>query len=234
MITLKEFIELNEISRIGAKTFTGSGTLSNYDGTLFPKAKWLPGNAGLMYDITMKSHPIILLIDPYKKTGSKVIGELTLIRWEPFPMKNAYKVDTITVDTKYRGKGIAKALYGIVLSILHINLLSGISQTPGGRINWISLNRIPGCEVKGYISLPDKLFNSNTTPLKDALDSIMDLGTDYLGAKTYKGNKTHYFTFPVSEADNGELSMELETKIKLYSNFHEEHVKTGLVASWVG
>lgn len=84
-----------------------------------------------------------------KIAPGQLIGKLEIssVRW--FPLPNAVAVEVITVDEDYRGQGIAKALYGIVLTIMKLPLVAGDSQTPGGRINWVSLASIPGVEVKG-------------------------------------------------------------------------------------
>ena len=89
----------------------------------------------------------------FRRAPGKLVGELTLGKAYDFPLRNAVKVGVITVDEDYRGMGLAKALYGIVLTIMKRPLVAGSSQTPGGRRNWLSLSQIPGVEMKGYFGI---------------------------------------------------------------------------------
>lgn len=92
----------------------------------------------------------------YDRSPGKLIGQLTVDDvGSSFPLPGAVQVGTITVDEDYRGMGLAKALYGIVLTIMRRPLLAGSSQTPGGRKNWLSLSQIPGVEMKGYFKVDD-------------------------------------------------------------------------------
>ena len=139
----------------------------------------LPGGSGLFYSIKSDSdgtRQFIFIIDPkhVEKTLSRRFGEtveefiarvkevhrtgskpqpkiVAKLSVEDFssPIPNAVQVGSITVDEDYRGMGLAKALYGIVLTIMKKTLLAGNEQTPGGRRNWMSLASIPGVEVKG-------------------------------------------------------------------------------------
>jgi GNAT superfamily N-acetyltransferase len=81
------------------------------------------------------------------ESPGQLIGKLSVEQEKDFPLRRAVQVSTITVDEDYRGVGIAKALYGIVLTILKRPLLAGTSQTPGGRRNWVSLASIPGVQM---------------------------------------------------------------------------------------
>ena len=106
----------------------------------------------------------------------RAIGQLTLSKAK-LPLEGALKVETITVDENYRGRGLAKALYGIVLSIMRRPLVSGESQTPGGRKNWVSLSQISGVEMHGYVAIRDDKIDSNNT-----IDTLMGrLGAQYVG-----------------------------------------------------
>jgi hypothetical protein len=143
------------------------------------------------------------------------------------------------VDEDYRGVGIAKALYGIVLTILKRPLLAGTSQTPGGRRNWVSLAGIPGVEMKGYISFDEDDLDtrrnpySMTTPAKanKNIDTIMgQLGGQYIGKSRF-GDV--YFAFDVKPNTTGtELEAHVKTKLSaVYGNYNSD---AGLYAVWTG
>ena len=157
-----------------------------------------------------------------------LIGKLVLEDVPYFPLKGALQVDTITVDEDYRGQGVAKSLYGIVLSILRRPLLAGRSQTPGGRRNWASLASIPGVDVKGYIAINESRF-ANPDSDQD-IDTIMGrLGGQYIGPSRPFG--IHYFAFDVVPG-SGELAPAVKTKMSQIYN--GDSSPTGLYAVWSG
>lgn len=164
----------------------------------------------------------------------KTIGKLTTISWNNFPLKGSLIVGTITVDEDYRGLGIAKALYGIVLTILKRPLIAGDSQTPGGRRNWVSLSQIPGVEVRGWVKIDDNLIDDSTAR-SDNIDVLMgQLGADYMGTHQTGFYKPHYFSFDVQPGKDGR---ELEATVKTHlSKIYNEGYKitTGLYAVWTG
>ena len=172
----------------------------------------------------------------------QVIGKLILSKYEG-PISNAYQVQTITVDEDYRGMGIAKALYGIVLHTMGKTLVSGEDQTPGGRRNWVSLARIPGVEVKGLLRIDDnelgltkpipkdagpyyrKNFNTQQRAAGNTIDKLVELGLQYVGTK--RGDR--YFAFDVVPGET-ELAPAVKTKLShIYDTYD-----TLLYAKWVG
>lgn len=177
-----------------------------------------------------------------QRTGKKIpqiIGKLTLGAARFFPMKGALQVGTITVDEDYRGVGLAKALYGIVLTIMKRPLVAGDSQTPGGRRNWVSLASIPGVEMKGYISIDEEDLNPSAhdyAPYKKQVEQNIDtimgkLGGQYIGKGRYE---TEYFAFDVKPSSTGK---ELEAYVKqnmakVYDASYS--FGTGLYAVWAG
>jgi hypothetical protein len=175
------------------------------------------------------------------KAPGQLIGKLSVSEAKYFPLKGAVQVDTITVDEDYRGMSLAKALYGIVLTIMKRPLLAGSSQTPGGRRNWLSLASIPGVEMKGYFSMDDDDLNPNaersrfsdTTPaqVNKNIDIIMgQLGGQYMG----KGrHDDEYFAFDVQpDTTKQELKAYVDTKLsKVYGGYNSD---TGLYAVWTG
>ena len=177
-----------------------------------------------------------------QRTGKRIpqiIGKLTLEPPYYFPLKGALQVSTITVDEDYRGVGLAKALYGIVLTIMKRPLLAGSSQTPGGRKNWVSLSKIPGVEMKGYISVQD--YELDVRPGRDdmkwvkkaeeSIDEIMGkLGGQYIG----KSGSGHFFAFDVQPNTTGtELEDAVEQKVAhVYGG--KASFEGGLFAVWTG
>lgn len=184
----------------------------------------------------------------YNRAPGKLIGQLTVNDvGSSFPLPGAVQVGTITVDEDYRGMGLAKSLYGIVLTIMRRPLLAGSSQTPGGRKNWLSLSQIPGVEMKGYFKVDD--YDINTMDPKDSppwdrgrvprqnkaaekrIDTIMgELGGQYIGQNRW-GN--HYFAFDVRpNTTKQELEAHVNTKLsQIYGGYYSSG---GLYAVWTG
>lgn len=178
------------------------------------------------------------------KPSPKIVAKLAVDDFSS-PIPNSVQVSTITVDEDYRGHGLAKALYGIVLTIMKKTLVAGSSQTPGGRRNWMSLANIPGVEVKGFVQIDtdDVEFTTKDWPdlpqyqraMKvrekevDAIhNNIMQLGGQFIGKNKY----SEYWAFDVMPGD-GELTPAVKNSLsKLYSNSGYE--QTGLFARWVG
>jgi hypothetical protein len=172
-------------------------------------------------------------------TPGQLIGKLSVSNANNFPLKGAVQVDTITVDEDYRGVGLAKALYGIVLTILKRPLLAGSSQTPGGRRNWLSLASIPGVEMKGYFSMDEDDLDtrrdpySSTTPAKanKNIDTIMgQLGGQHIGSNRHG---EEFFAFDVQpDTSKQELKAYIDTNLsKVYGGYNSS---TGLYAVWTG
>lgn len=187
----------------------------------------------------------------FERSPGKLIGQLTVDSVDRiFPMPGAVKVGTITVDEDYRGMGIAKALYGIVLTIMKRPLLAGSSQTPGGRRNWLSLSQIPGVEMKGYVSVADdsletrdpsdagrysnkRWIASQNKAAEDRIDIIMGkLGGQHIGHNKYNG---HYFAFDVKpNTTKQELEAYIDTNLsKVYTSSYGGS-NAGLYAVWTG
>jgi hypothetical protein len=184
----------------------------------------------------------------FDRAPGRLVGKLSLHNMSSdFPLKGALQVGTITVDEQYRGVGLAKALYGIVLTIMKRPLLAGSSQTPGGRRNWLSLSQIPGVEMKGYFSIEDyDLTTRDTKNISRAsdrkwvqkknqyseqlIDTIMGkLGGQHLG-NTRHG---HFFAFDVQpNTTKQELKAHVDTQLnKVYGSYNSD---TGLYAIWTG
>ena len=170
----------------------------------------------------------------------QLIGKLSVSHAPGFPLKGAVQVDTITVDEDYRGVGLAKELYGIVLTIMKRPLIAGTSQTPGGRRNWVSLASIPGVEMKGYVIFDSDELDPSDDSYEDPrkaeknINTIMGkLGGQYLGRNR---SGVEYFAFDVKPNTTGqELEGYVKTNLsKVYTGYNSDSDNTGLFAVWTG
>jgi hypothetical protein len=188
----------------------------------------LPGNNNYYYSISDNgdSTGIYILDD------GDIIGKLELESVD-FPLKRAVIVDYITVHKHYTGFGIAKSLYGIVLSIMRRPLVSGNMQTSGGRRNWLSLSKIPGVKVRGYIKINDSSFDGDNKYYRQIADrkieAIMNSGAEYIGQDA---NENHYFAFDVEGGDN-QMKAVVDT-VELYSRDFDITYDIGMFAQWSG
>lgn len=166
-----------------------------------------------------------------------VLGYMSVFPKPLFPLPRAHSVGLIAVHPEYQSRGIAKSLYGVVLSLLRYTLISGADQTPGGRRNWLSLSQIPGVEIRGYIPVNDQSFdsadsNNENRQFNELIDSVMDMGGEYLGKGQHRYyGTTHYFAFDVVPG-TGELEAAVKTRLKLYGI--PKLVNPGLYAVWYG
>lgn len=177
----------------------------------------------------------------FDQSPGKLVGQLTVDSvGRSFPMPGAVQVGTITVDEDYRGGGIAKALYGVVLTIMKRPLLAGTSQTPGGRRNWVSLSQVPGVQMKGYVSVDDDELDTDptlqgtrsATRAEKNIDTIMGkLGGEYIGQNNHG---EHYFAFDVKpNTSKQELESYVNTNLsRVYGGGYNS--SGGLYAVWTG
>lgn len=194
--------ELDEIARIPQGDFGTAGTIDSRIPDV--ERKELPGGSGLTYGVNRENNLIeIMIID-----NDKIVGELDLV-YTRGPAKT-WEVDSVAVDPAHRGRGIAKALYGIALSILKLPIEAGQMQTRHGQQMWLMLNSIPGVEVVGYNHEPTQLYQARPG------DEIV---------KQYK-DRIHY-TFPVSAGTQSMRSRRLKTGI--YTS-----PSTSMIAKWTG
>lgn len=231
-------MKISEIERLTKHDYEGGKDVLQWTDKSKKVGK-LPGGSGFTYSVKQLGGDVsVKIYDP--ANNGDVIGKLELEPSLGFPDRRALQVHTITVDEDYRGQGIAKALYGIVLSIMKRPLLAGDSQTPGGRRNWVSLSQIPGVEMMGYISVTpyDLETNPNQAGALRAkrnaqhIDTIMgQLGGQYIGKGKW-GN--HYFAFQVQPNATGK-ELEAAVKQKLATVYNERgDIGSGLYAVWNG
>jgi hypothetical protein len=159
---------------------------------IFNTAKKLPNSPYFYSVIPSGGHQSsndddVCLISPDKK----LVGVLTIQISED----TAY-VKGLEISKDMRGKGLATSLYGIVLSILKLNLVSDSTQTPGGARAWVSLSKISNVSVMGLIYHP----------------SPEEIKT--LGAKNLDGSAA--YVFPVTVVNNTMVSAN-SSETQLYS-----------------
>jgi len=189
-------------------------------------ANKLPGGSGLLYKINDENFRVTISIyDPQKRGKNPVGRQIGILTLSPggwyLPIKSSLRVNMIAVDPQYRAQGIAKAMYGLVLTKMKRTLVAGDSQSPGGRKNWLSLAQIPGVSVKGYVAIDNRLLDSR-------IDTIMGkLGGEYIGSDL---SNRKFFAFDVLPGTN-ELKPAVVTSLnKIYSGA----LPTGLYATWSG
>ena len=109
-------------------------------------------------------------------------------------------------------------------------------QTPGGRKNWTSLNKIPGVKVVGYISINDyRIENMPDSKWEKISDIIMNTGAQYIGVDEHD---SHYFGFDVeSNKKSDELQSVYKNIVDLYTDgddYDSNAISTGMYAQWTG
>ena len=248
-------MRLKEIEKIPTAGYLGGKESLEY-GLGAKQYQKLPGGSGLLYTIeSSRFMTEIKLWDPRGVNAiarlPQIIGQLELKSVPDFPLPGSLMVNTITVDEDYRGRGLAKALYGIVLSIMRRPLIAGSRQTPGGRQNWVSLSQIPGVEVRGFFEIepvdinpmsdqmrqynPER-FDKFNREIERTIETIMGkIGAEFLG--TGRSGR-HYFAFDVLPGTTGkEMEAYVKTRLtKVYISYMNVTAEpgAGLYAVWTG
>lgn len=248
-------MKLWEIEKIPAAGYLGGKRSLEY-GHGAKQYQKLPGGSGLLYTIdSARFFTEIKLYDPQGPQAiaqlPQIVGQLELKPVPDFPLPGSLMVNTITVDEDYRSQGLAKAMYGIVLSIMRRPLIAGGRQTPGGRQNWVSLSQIPGVEVRGFFELnaadlnpmssqsryinPERVDKFNRE-IERTIETIMGkIGAEFLGTSR---SGRHYFAFDVLPGTTGkEMEAYVKTRLtKVYINYMNVAAEpsAGLYAVWTG
>ena len=218
---------LNEIERISKYD---DGEKFNYQAPSSSQYKKLPGDNSYWYAIkkSWSGDSVIYMID--KDNKNKLIGRFSIYKITQESTKNTFKtkklagVNSIATHQDYRGKGIATSLYGIVLNLMGYTLISGDSQSPGGRKNWTRLNNITGVEVKGYLTFNPR--HRDDYVMDKIIDRLMKSGAQYMGEDLWG---KEYWAFDVIGGDK-----ELTAYKNLFRIYDPMDVTTGLFAKWVG
>jgi GNAT superfamily N-acetyltransferase len=226
---------LTEIEHMKQSHFTGGkDMLGSFQKPGKKHLKPLPGGTDLMYSVTKDNYgSYVYIVDPGVPgiTKNSIVASLSLVDSN---LPNTFQVGTITVDEDYRGRGLARALYGIVLTIMRKNLVSGSSQTPGGRRNWLSLASIPGVEVKGLVYLRNR--DTDTTVgdpksrynkyVEKTIDRVMELGGQFVS----KEKNYNYWAFDVVPG-KGQLQPAVQNALSKLYGYDSDAL---LMATWTG
>lgn len=81
------------------------------------------------------------------------------------------RIDYVYVHRKYRGKGVANALYGILLDTYKILRSDGV-QTGGGQRMWVSLHNKPGVTVSAALTIYPQFITNDLQKELDKLGAI--------------------------------------------------------------
>jgi len=214
---------LTEIENMKQSHFRGGkDTLDRFSTPGKKHLRALPGGSGLMYSITYDSYVHILDPGIPGTTKPSIVAGLYLGKGV---IPDSVQVGSITVDENYRGRGLARALYGIVLTIMKKTLISGDSQTPGGRRNWLSLASIPGVEIKGLLDLANSQLDKSRQ-VDNTIDQLMQLGGQFVA----RDNNYTYWAFDVVPG-NGQLAPAVKNKLSKLYGYDSDNL---LMATWTG
>jgi len=152
------------------------------------------------------------------------------------PFKNAYMVSFITTHEDYQGLGLASKLYELYFRHIGKILLSGLSQTPGGQRNWVSLFNSPNLTVSGLIAIDDYFFDSEPPDPKfeKYVADIMQMGGEYMGTGGHETIMKHWYRVPMRH-DKNRLEVLYKTpRVKMYSKTDPNDLRAILMATWAG
>jgi hypothetical protein len=205
-------MKINEIHKIASYTYSGIESLqdANKKHSRNPNFKPLPGKEGLFYLIFSEQFRIEFMIAVANTPGMKnpnveptwlIVGYLNayLDTIDNIYDKRVLQVGVISVDSKFRGRGIASTLYDLLLKGPEkFILFSGSDQTPGGQAMWANLNRKPDIEVTGWVSFYTTEPKSAMNKYNDAefIKFIEDQGGAYFGESA---TDKIFFEFAVSQ-----------------------------------
>lgn len=230
-------MRVNEIEAIPAYQFTGGkDMLDTHQLPARRNLRPLPGGTDLLYAVDQDQHgQRVAIVEPGMPgiTKQQVVAVLHLIPVNYLP--NTVQVGSITVDEDYRGRGLARALYGIVFTVMRKNLLSGDAQTPGGRRNWLSLATIPGVEVHGLVRISNQVFDMEHTAMVSpqwkkhadrTMDQIMQLGGQFFS----QSSNSTYWLFDVVPG-KGSLQPAVKNSLSKLYGYDADNL---LLATWSG
>lgn len=215
--------ELDEIARMPQRDFAGGKKALQKSHPEEPQnTKPLPGGSRFTYNVDNDGYHINIF-DPASDAPWDARAQLLLTDANIDGIPEAVKVEQITVDEDYRGQGLAKALYGIVLSIMHLPLIAGDTQTPGGRRMWQMLHDVPGVEIQGLWAISKHQLDS-----PDVKKILAQPGMEAVG----HGDYYTFVAFPI-----GPGKKELKSMIQGLPLYHGEYnglYTTMMLATWQG
>lgn len=239
-------MRLTEILRKTAQGFTGPSAPEMFQPEFNKLLKPLTGSLKYYYDEEDGVHYVQIvdtsikfepktryheqLIERFNGEVYRVLADLTLNdATDLFPF-SAVQVDTIYVDKDFQNKGYSRLAYKVAFKETKSTLVAGNNQTPGGRRNWVSLDKMPEVEVIGYIRLLPRDIEDS-----DIMEKVLERGGQYEG----KRGKYHFFLFEAFKSTDGsEMAIDHENVIRLYHDITGTakgiNSEVGLLARWIG
>lgn len=152
--------------------------------------------------------------------------------------KKAVQVSNVSLDKRYRGKGIGTMMYTTALQ-LGYTIIADETQTPSSRRMWVNLSQTPGVSVKGIIKISKKYVDVENTDrwnVETAKKNVKRL--EKIGAKPlapiekYGSFDLVPFVFTVAPGKDGK---ELAAQgVKLYTSGEDIEDYISMYAKWVG
>ena len=90
-------------------------------------------------------------------------------------MGGAWHVDLVEVDSRYKGRKLAKKLYAFLIKELGITLMAGGLQSPGGRYIWNTLIKDRDLTIYAKKSRGSKVFDFPKAGKRELVSKMFDL-----------------------------------------------------------
>ena len=152
--------------------------------------------------------------------------------------KKAVQVSNVSLDKRYRGKGIGTMMYTTALQ-LGYTIIADETQTPSSRRMWVNLSQTPGVSVKGIIKISKKYVDVENTDrwnvetAKKNRNKLEKIGAKPLAPiEKYGSFDLVPFVFTVAPGKDGK---ELAAQgLKLYTSGEDIEDFISIYAKWVG
>ena len=89
--------------------------------------------------------------------------------------RNAWHVDLLNVDSRYKGNNLAIKLYKFLMKKMDITLMAGSSQSAGGRYVWNKLVKSPDVTVYAKKSPYSKIIDFPKAGNRELVGKMFDL-----------------------------------------------------------
>jgi len=106
----------------------------------------------------------------YGETRLRIVAAVELSK-----ERNAWHVDMIRVDSRYKGQNLAVKLYRFLMRKMDITLKAGSSQSAGGRYIWNKLAKTPGVVIYAKKSPHSKVIDFPKTGKRELVGKMFDL-----------------------------------------------------------
>ena len=211
---INEVTQIQEIEPISASEYTGDLAHTGvHKKSNLPKLTQLKPR--LYYEL--RNRHGVTHIDIYYQTQDDQYENVATLavedaEWLPVP---AMQVSYIAVSSSYENQGLGQQLYKLYFDQIGQPLVTGDSQTPGGRRMWQKLWQDPEVEVVGLIGIDDGDFDrwDEHPEFQKWIDGLMDIGGEYLGPKVF-----HWFLVPLRQMSR---QMAILKHFKLYPSFRD-------------